>query len=327
MAPMTRCMADDVNSPTEMMAAYYRRRAGAGLIVTEGTIISPSATGYNNVPGIFTQKQIDGWRLVTEAVHHDDGRIFLQIWHVGRVSHPSFLNGELPISASDTVMTGRIKRSEGLNYGPARAATIDEIHALVVCFANAAENAMKAGFDGVEIHGANGYLIDQFLHCHTNLRQDEYGVTPENMVKFPLDVVNACIQRIGAHKVGVRLSPGAYLNEIVGDKRDKLVFQTLFERLNKLSLAYVHTGNFSDKVLFPELDNKTMTAFIRANYQGTLIACGGYSFEEAQNHIKNHDFDLIAIGRPFIANPDLISKLKKDESIRAYDDSMLSTLY
>lgn len=327
MAPMTRNMAHDDLSPTQFMAEYYARRADAGLIITEGTIIRQDAKGYSNVPGIFTREQIEGWKMVTDSVHANKGHIFSQIWHLGRVSHPYFLNGALPISASETVMTGRVSRSDGLTYGRSRAATLDEIKETIESYAAAARNAIAAGFDGIEIHGANGYLIDQFLHYHTNHRIDSYGETPENMARFALEIVKACGDTIGYQKVGIRLSPGAYLNEIVGDKRDAEVFQYLLEQLNLLPIAYVHTGNFNDKVIFEELNQKTMTEFMRTYFEGILIATGSYDFHEGQEKIKNKEFDLLGIGRPFIANPNLIQKLHNNETINLYDASMLNTLF
>lgn len=329
MAPMTRNVADDNLIPTPAMADYYAKRADAGLIITEGTIIRPDAKGYSNQPGIYTREHIEGWRQVTDAVHARNGKIFLQIWHVGRVSHPLFLNGELPLSPSATTMTGKVRRAEGLNglnYGISRAVTLNEIKGLIDSFALAAKNAMKAGFDGVEIHGANGYLIDQFLHYHTNHRTDNYGGTPEYMARFAIEIVKACGDAIGYQKVGIRLSPGAYLNEIIGDKRDAAVFQYLLEQLNALPIAYVHTGNFNDKTEFEELGGNTMTNFMRKYYKGEIIASGSYKFNEAQDGIMAKHFNLIAMGRPFIANPDLINRLQQNEEIRAYDPGMLSTL-
>lgn len=326
MAPMTRNMADDNFVPTNAMADYYERRADAGLIITEGTMISPDARGYTNTPGIFTQEQINAWRKVTTKVHQRNGRIFLQIWHVGRVSHPYFLNGQLPISASATELTGRIRRIENLQYGKSRAATLNEINHIIEDYVNAAKNAMAAGFDGVEIHGANGYLIDQFLHYHTNHRTDKYGGPPENMARFALEVVESVGAAIGIEKVGLRISPGGYLNDIQGDPRDAEVFKHLFTTLNLINLAYVHTGNFDDAVKFDALDNLTMTAFIRKYYSGTLIACGSYQFTKVGKSIENNEFDLIGIGRPFIANPDLISRLQTNEKLNAYDQSMLQIL-
>jgi len=327
MAPMTRTFADTNLVPTEDMVAYYARRAEAGLIITEGTIIRPDALGYKNTPGIFTEAQIQGWTKVTEAVHQNGGKIFAQLWHVGRVTHPSLINEQLPISASETIMKTEVKRANGLFYGKSRALTVEEIKVLIHDYAKAAQNAIKAGFDGIEIHGANGYLIDQFLHYHTNSRTDEYGGRSENMTRFAREVIEACGKAIGFEKIGIRLSPGGYLNEIIGDESDYDVFRYLLESLNNIPIAYVHTGNFDDKVKFKELKNRTMTDFIRHYYKGTVIASGNYSFEEAHNGMKENAFDLIAIGRPFIANPDLISKLKSQETLIAYGVNMLNTLY
>lgn len=327
MAPMTRAKATDNLIPTEAMAAYYVRRAGAGLIVTEGTVISADALGHKNVPGIFNQEQIHHWRRVTDDVHRHQGLMFMQLWHVGRVSHPSFLSGCLPISASATTMTSKIVRSEGLHYGTSRAATTDEIYNLVRDYGLAAHNAREAGCDGVEIHGANGYLIDQFLHYCTNQRDDEYGGSVDNRARFALEVVHVCGQAIGYERVGLRLSPGAYLNEMVGDHRDALVFQYLLEQLNDLPIAYVHTGNFNDETRFAELNGMTMTKFIRQHYRGTVIACGGYSYERSLDGLSNKEFDLVAMGRPFIANPDLVECLRENKPLRQYDVSMLNQLY
>lgn len=326
MAPMTRNLANTDFTPTDAMVHYYSKRADAGLIITEGTLLHPFGRSANNIPGIFTQNHIEGWQQVTAAVHQRGGLIMLQLWHVGRVSHPVFLEGNLPISASETVMMGKVKRTADLYHGRSRAASVDEIKELIAHYAQAAVNAIKAGFEGVEIHGANGYLIDQFLHYTTNHRQDDYGQTPENMARFALAIVKACGDAIGYSRVGLRISPGGYLNEIVGDNKDALVFKYLLEQLNPLSIAYVHTGNFDDAVQFPELDNQTMTAFIRAHYQGTVIACGQYNAEKARVGIGGNQYDLVAFGRPFIANPDLISRLKRKSELVDFEQGMLETL-
>lgn len=327
MAPMTRAQATDNFDPTPAMADYYARRADAGLIITEGTVIGKDARGHDRVPGIFSESQINHWRQVTDKVHQNKGSIFLQLWHVGRVSHPTFLEGKLPISSSETGMAGKISRSEGLTFGKSQAASLDEINELIDSFANAAKNAMKAGFDGIEIHGANGYLIDQFLHYHTNHRNDEYGGTPDNMARFALDIVKACGELIGYERVGIRLSPGAYLNEIIGDTRDALVFQYLLEELNNTKIVYVHNGNFNDSTKFNELGNLSMGEFMRRYYQGTLVGCGSYSLETGLKAIQNNMFDLLAIGRPFIANPDLINKYRNKEALIEYEAHMLNRLY
>lgn len=327
MAPMTRAKATDDLLPTMEMADYYARRADAGLIITEGTVIRRDALGHNNVPGIYSESQVKQWKKITDHVHRHNGLIFLQLWHVGRVSHPVYLDGKLPISPSATEMTGRLYRSDGLMHGKSRTATRAEIKELINAYAEAAKNAVKAGFDGIEIHGANGYLIDQFLHYDTNKRDDDYGGTPENMAKFALEITKACGEMIGYERVGIRLSPGGYLNEIVGDKRDASVFQYLLQQLNQHAIAYVHTGNFNDAQQFATLNNMTMSAFIRAYYKGNLIGCGSYTIAKAEQAILNNEFDLVAFGRPFIANPDLIHKVQNNHNFRPYDASMLATLY
>ena len=223
-------------------------------------------------------------------------------------------------------MHERIRRSAGLYYGKSREATLEEIKKLIQSYAEAATNAIAAGFDGIEIHAANGYLIDQFLHYHTNLRQDKYGGNAENMSRFALDIVKACGDIIGYPRVGIRLSPGAYINEIIGDKRDSDVFSYLLSKLNHLAIAYVHTGNFDDRVKFKTLENKTMTQFIRHHYRGNLIASGSYHLTEAELQVNKRNFDLVSIGRPFIANPDLITQFKQKKTLKPYHVNMLDQL-
>jgi 2,4-dienoyl-CoA reductase-like NADH-dependent reductase (Old Yellow Enzyme family) len=326
MAPMTRAKTKEDGVPIPEMVDYYGRRADAGLIVTEGTIIRPDGRGHDGVPGVYSPAQIAKWQAVTDRVHEQGGLIFCQIWHVGRASHPSFIGGEKPLGPSKTVMSGRIWRHEGLFFGESRAATEQEIQNLISDFAEAAFKARRAGFDGVEIHGANGYLIDQFLHYNTNHREDAYGGTPENMSRFARDVVDACGKAIGYERVGLRLSPMGYLNEIVQDERDPAVFQFLLKALNPLRLAYVHTGNFNDTEKFNDLGNRTMTQFLRQDYTGTLIGCGSYTVDQAEEAIANKEFDLLALGRLFIANPDLIARLKSGKGLTLYDASMLHAL-
>ncbi|MCW5589652.1 MAG: alkene reductase [Legionellales bacterium] len=325
MAPMTRRFADKNYCPTEGMENYYTKRAEAGLLITEGTIISPDAIGYGNVPGIYTKEQVTAWKKIVTSVHNNDGHIFLQLWHCGRVSHPNFHQGCLPISASATVMTTPLGRT-GLNCGWSREASLNEIKNLIKDYVHAAENAIEAGFDGIELHGANGYLIDQFLHYCSNKRIDEYGNNEENMSRFCLELITACGDAIGFERIGLRISPGGHMAEIITDSRDKLVFTYLLAQLSKIKIAYVHIGNFDDSITYPELENKTMTSFVRSKYSGTLITSGGYNYHTACNGINEQSFDLVALGRPFIANPDLITKLKSGSLIKDYVPSMLEYL-
>lgn len=325
MAPMTRRRADENYNPTEMMIPYYAKRADAGLIITEGTIISKDAIGYGNVPGIFTNSHIEQWKKITDAVHQNNGAIFLQLWHCGRVSHPALHEGKLPISASATTLNIPLGRS-GYTCGASREATKCEIKSLVNDFAKAAQNAMSANFDGIEIHGANGYLVDQFLHYCSNQRDDEYGETPDNMSRFCLEVVAACGETIGFEKVGLRLSPGGHMNEIVTDLRDQFIFQCLLQQLEKLNIAYVHTGTFDDAIKYSGLSNKSSTEFLREHYKKIIIASGGYNLASAEQGINTNLFDLVALGRPFIANPDLIQRLKHNTMLNKYDAKMLDEL-
>ncbi len=325
MAPMTRRMAMLDHTPIEGMVSYYMKRADAGLIITEGTIISSDAIGYGNVPGIFTNKQIEAWKKITDAVHQREGKIFLQLWHCGRVSHPHFHKGLAPISASATIMNTPLGRS-GFMCGESRTATVGEIEKIIDEYAIATKNAAIANFDGVEVHGANGYLVDQFLHYCSNRREDDYGASPENMARFCLEVVHACGEVIGFDQVGLRLSPAGHMSEIITEERDQTVFKYLLHELEKKSIAYVHTGIFDDSIVYPALGGETATGFLRQNYKHNLIASGGYNFKSAEHGIDTGSFDLIAIGRPFIANPDLIKKLEAGAPLEEYMANMLERL-
>lgn len=324
MAPLTRCMADNHLVPTQATADYYSRRTEAGLIITEATIVRADGQGYPNTPGIYSQAQITGWKNVTHQVHDKGGKIFLQLWHVGRASHPIYLKGELPIAPSSIALAGVIPRTAGLEYVAPRALEIEEIPALIDAFAQGAYNALEAGFDGVEIHGANGYLIDQFLHWHSNRRTDDYGSTPQNMTRFPLEIVDAVIKSVSADRVGLRLSPAAYFN-MEHHPDDPPVFRYLLQQLNQRHLAYLHTGMFNDALRYEALGG-TVTAFLRQHYQGNVCASGGYTADKAAAGLLKKAFDLVAIGRPFIANPDLINKIKNGEALISYDETMLATL-
>jgi 2,4-dienoyl-CoA reductase-like NADH-dependent reductase (Old Yellow Enzyme family) len=324
MAPMTRSMAGEGLVPTSATAAYYARRADAGLLITEGAIVRADGQGYPKVPGIFTAAQVEGWREVTRRVHAEDGVIFLQLWHVGRVSHPSYMNGELPIAPSAIALEGRLPRSGGLEYGTPRAATSDEIEELVEAFAHAAANAVSAGFDGVEIHGANGYLVDQFLHRHSNRRDDAWGGSPAKMSRFALAVVDAVAARTGPERVGIRLSPGAY-HHMEPHADDAAVFRHLLGELEMRRLAYVHVGIF-DRAMVHENLGGTAEAFLRHHYAGTLIGSGGFTPASAAHAIKAGEVDLAAFGRPFIANPDLIARIRNGRALVPYDQSMLARL-
>ena len=323
MAPLTRCMSDDDLVPTQAMADYYGRRAEAGLIISEAIIIRPDGQGYPNTPGLFTREQITAWRNVTAAVHQNDGKIFAQLWHTGRVAHPHFFGGDV-LAPSALAVEGSVPRMRELTYQVPKAVTVDDIQQLVKDYAQAAENAIAAGFDGVEIHGANGYLIDQFLHHDSNIRSDDFGGSPENMAKFQLAVVDAIIASIGKDRTALRLSPGAYFN-IAGDRRDRAVFDYFLSELEQRSLAFLHIGIFDDSMEFDYLDG-TASSYVRAHYGQTLVSVGGYNAETASTAIADNKFDLIAIGRPFIANPDYVERVRTGSALVEYSEEMLTSL-
>jgi len=328
MAPLTRCMADENLVPTQAMAEYYARRAEAGLIISEAVIIRPDGQGYPNTPGLFTQEQIEGWKKVTSAVHENGGKIFAQLWHTGRVAHPYFYgngdNNAAVLAPSAVAVEGNVPRMRELTYKTPKAVSVVEIKALVEDYGKAAINAIEAGFDGVEIHGANGYLIDQFLHHDSNRRNDEYGGSNEGMIRFPLEVVDKIISKIGADRTGLRVSPGAYFNMATNSK-DRTVFDCLLPELEKRNLAFLHVGIFDDSMEFDYLGG-TASSYVRANYKNTLVGVGSYTAQTASNAIDDNKFDLIAIGRPFIANPDYIAKIRNNEPLTSYSDEMLTSL-
>lgn len=324
MAPLTRCMADDALVPTQAMVDYYARRADTGLIISEATIIRPDGQGYPNTPGLYTPEQIAGWRKVTDKVHDNGGKIFAQLWHTGRVAHPHFFGGEDVLAPSALGVEGSVPRMRELNYVVPKAVTREEIEELVADYAQAAINALEAGFDGVEIHGANGYLIDQFLHFSSNVREDEFGGHAENMARFPLAVVDAVVEAIGEDRTALRLSPGAYFN-MTPDTRDRDVFDYLLAELEKRHLAYLHVGIFDDNMAFDYLGG-TVSQYMRAHYSQTLVGVGGFTPETGSQAVSEGKFDLLAIGRPLIANPDYVAKVKAGEALVEYSDTMLAEL-
>ena len=322
MAPLTRCFADENLVPTQEMADYYEKRADAGLIISEGNIISHEGQGYPNVPGIYTQEQIEGWKLVTSQVHKRGAKIFSQVWHVGRVSLEEY-HGQQPVAPSAVLLSGRAFRTD-FEYKIPRALEISEIKELIQKYAQAAINSMEAGFDGIELHSANGYLPDQFLHQQTNVREDEYGGSVENRARFTLEALDAIIEAVGKDKVGIRISPCAYLH-LEYTKGDEDTFKYLLKEIEKRNILYTHTGIFDDTDSIDYLEGK-VSEFVRSNYNGTVIGNGSYSAQDGDDMVKDEKIDLFAIGRSFIANPDLITKLKNNEPVVDYDAEMLSSL-
>lgn len=324
MAPMTRCFADDDLAPTEQAISYYARRADAGLIITEATLINPLAQGYPRTPGIYSAKQVAAWRKITYAVHERGGRIFCQLWHTGRLAH-SHYTGHHPTAPSNVGLEGPVPRSPGLLYEVPRALTARAIEQLVRDYAVAACNAMDAGFDGVEIHGANGYLIDQFLRQQTNHRSDRYGGAGENRIRFPLEVVDAVGAAVGNQHTAIRLSPQAHIN-LEHTDGDEVTFMLLLNALETRSILYVHLGAFDASMTYPYLEG-TPTGYLRRCYGGTIIGCGSFDPETAELALQDWQIDLAAFGRTFIANPDLVRRITTGQSLTRYDESMLATLY
>ncbi|BAY80753.1 NADH:flavin oxidoreductase/NADH oxidase [Calothrix parasitica NIES-267] len=318
MAPMTRLRA--VGSiPTTLMATYYTQRVSAGLIVTECTMISPLSNGYMNCPGIYSTEQIAGWEQVTKSVHDKGGRIFLQIWHCGRVAHPSLLNGEIPVAPSAIPGVGTLHTPTGkVNLETPRALDIDEIPQIVEQFRQAAENAKKAGFDGIELHGAFGYLIDQFIQDGSNQRTDKYGGSIENRARFLLEIVEAVSSVWDNGNIGIKLSPS---NTFYGmeDSNPQATFSYIFKVLNQYKLAYIHLMEPNEIDLKNrDVINPALPVF-RPLYQGKIITNGGYDKEKGNDAIKNAGADLVSFGKPYIANPDLPERFAADAELNTPD--------
>ncbi len=323
MAPLTRNRAIEGRVPNPLAIQYYEQRASAGLIIAEATQISPLGQGYLDTPGIYSQAQIDAWRKVTDAVHARGGRIVLQLWHVGRISHTSLLpDGEVPVAPSALRANGKTFTAKGFeDVSEPRALRLDEIPALIQDFRQAARNAITAGFDGVEVHAANGYLIDQFLRDGSNLRTDEYGGSIENRTRLLDEVVRAIASEIGAERTGVRLSPVTPAND-ARDSQPQPLFERAGERLDAIGgLAFVHviegaTGGPRDNIAFDY-------AALRAKFKGPWIANNGYDKDSAEQAIASGYADMIAFGRAFIANPDLVERLRLGVALSDLDPDTL----
>lgn len=330
MAPMTRSRAAQPgNIPSELNALYYAQRASAGLIVTEGAQISPQGQGYPWTPGIFTIEQIEGWRRVADQVHGAGGHVFLQLWHVGRISHPRLQpQGELPVAPSAIAPVGEafVLDEQGqptmLPFVTPRELALSELPGIVTQYVQAAKNALSAGIDGVEIHAANGYLLDQFISSRTNHRRDAYGGSISNRIRMLLDVVDAVARVCGSKRVGVRISPFGTFNDIA-DEHPEALFETIAEALSSREIGYLH-------VVDPSFDGhpdirqraKELMRLIRQRFAGTLILCGGYDRERADAALVENRADLIGFGRLFIANPDLPVRLKTHAPLNTPDPSL-----
>lgn len=319
MAPLTRSRAGAGNVPSPLAPTYYSQRAGAGLVITEATQVSAGGQGYIATPGIHSDAQVAGWKKVTDAVHRAGGLIFMQLWHVGRISHPDFLGGALPVAPSAIAPRGmQTFTAEGLKDIPTpRALETDEIPGIVDAFRAGAMNAKAAGFDGVEVHGANGYLLDQFLESGTNQRTDQYGGSVENRARVLFDVIDVVTQVWGSERVGVRLSPGGTFNDMC-DKHPQETFGYVVQRLASMGLAYLHLIEPMDaqgERPLPDLSAK----FFRPMYPRTLIVAGGYTHERADAVLQSGRADLVAFGRLFLANPDLPERFRQHAALNTPD--------
>jgi N-ethylmaleimide reductase len=326
MAPLTRGRAGAQRIPNGLMTEYYALRAEAGLIITEATQISDQGAGWDQSPGIHTDLQVKGWQTITEAVHRQGGRILLQLWHTGRASHPDFQpGGALPVSASAIAINGYSHTPKGKKpYVVPRPLALDEIPGVVQQYATATLRAQEAGFDGVEIHAANGYLIDQFLRDGTNQRTDAYGGSIANRARFLLEVTEAVVNAWSGDRVGVKLSPGSNVFNDMRDSDPKATFTYAAEALNALHLAYLQVQEPLPGHLLAAEGERCAPA-IRAAFKGALMLGGGYDAELGEAAIANGEADLIAYGVPFIANPDLVQRFRLGASLNTPDPDTFYT--
>lgn len=325
MAPLTRNRAvHGTDAPQPLNAEYYAQRASAGLIISEATQISPTGKGYAWTPGIYSSEQIAGWKLVTDAVHSKGGSIYAQLWHVGRISHPSLQpNHVAPVAPSAIMPEGQktfIETGKFVEIGQPRALELSEIPLIVEDYRKAAANALKAGFDGVEIHAANGYLIQQFLSDGTNHRTDKYGGSLTNRLRFAIEVVTAVTSEIGGNVTGIRLSPISTVNAI-SDRDPATTYFTLMRELDKFDLAYVHV--IEGVTQGPREFNGFDFHALRKEFRGPWMVNNNYTLDMAIEAISSGYADLVAFGRPFIANPDLVERFKKNAPLNEFDRNTL----
>jgi N-ethylmaleimide reductase len=321
MAPMTRSRALDGNVPNSLAATYYAQRASAGLIITEASQVSPQGVGYIRTPGIHSAEQVAGWTTVTDAVHRAGGKIFAQLWHVGRVSHPDFHDGALPVAPSALPVEGEAFTTRGrTKLVTPRALETREIPGIVAQFRQGAENAKAAGFDGVELHGANGYLLDQFLRDGANQRTDAYGGSLENRARLGLEVADAAIAVWGPQRVGYKLSP-YFAGYSMSASNPLETFSFIAAELNKRGLLYLHVSEAVAGPMAAPAGTRRATPILREAFDGALIANGGYDARSGHDVIARGEADLVAFGVPFLANPDLPIRYRNNTSLNAPDQA------
>jgi len=312
MSPMTRSRAIG-NVPNELMAEYYKQRSGAGLIITEGTSPSPNGLGYARIPGIFSKQQVEGWKKITSAVHKREGKIFVQLMHTGRISHPlNMPEGAQILAPSAVKAAGQIRTDSKMmqDFPVPKGMTAEDILQTKAEYVAAAKNALAAGFDGVELHGANGYLLEQFLSPVSNIRKDKYGGSIENRSRFVIEVVTAVAEAIGKGKTAIRLSPYGVASDMPHYPEIDATYKYLSEQLNNLGIAYIHLVDHS--AMGAPVVPIEIKKLIRNNFKGNLILSGGYDKERAESDIQSGLCDLVAFGRPFINNPDLVERFKNN---------------
>ena len=310
MAPLTRGRAaEPMFTPNALMGTYYRQRSGAGMILTEATGVSVEGLGWPSAPGIWSESQTEAWTPIVEEVHEEGGLIVMQLWHMGRLVHPDFLGGNAPVSASVTTAPDHAYTPTGKKpYEPSREMTKEDINRTITDYRRAAENAKKAGFDGVQLHGANGYLVDQFLRDKTNLRTDEYGGSPENRTRFMREVLEALIDVWGADRVGIRLSPNGD-SQGTDDSNPQVTFSAAAKVCEELGLAFVELRQPDENGTFGQTDVPQQDAMIRKIYSGALILNSDYGAQKADEDVSNGRCDAVSFGRPYISNPDLEKRI------------------
>jgi N-ethylmaleimide reductase len=321
MAPLTRCRAIDKNIPNPLMAEYYGQRAGAGLIIAEGTSPSPNGLGYRNIPGLFNDYQLKGWSQISDVVKENNGKIFVQLMHTGRIGHNNNLpEGAQLVGPSAIAQPGEISTYDygKQPYPVPIAMTTEMIKTTIEEFAHSSKLAVAAGLDGVEIHCAHGYLPNQFINTASNQRLDEYGGTIENRCRFVLEVLKECCQAIGADKVGIRISPFSYADVNELDEDLIAVYHYLINELNAFDLAYLHLSHMGE----PHPKKFKLFKSLRDKFHGPLINCGDYTKETAEEALQNNECDMVAFGRDYIANPDLVDRFKNNWELAKRENSL-----